>query len=340
MEEVIQMRTNTVLQIGLLLAASLSLGCKVAAGTQTLPTANGIEMAPAMAKLAGNTNVFTSQPRIVSTSSMEANDGMSHVQVRVNIEDQGQALPIPRFRIQALPAAWSDALVTLYSATASTAYSNSIHRVIIPEINFTGSPLGATATFPPLRPATDYTARVFLRNDVGATLVNPRLAGSASQTGVTLNAGSQNLLFNVSVNGQESSYSVTAGSSVNNNVVTGGNIVKGDTVSLSTGIANNQAGIDHVDLVLSGAAYGGSNCILGRITTAGSFSTFSWNSNSNAGAPGTFLAASLVGGTNQATVAGTIDVLAYHVNDSVNAVATASIPVNIFGRPAVTVQVQ
>jgi hypothetical protein len=322
-----------------LVAASMSLGCKMPtdAATAALP-GSAVELAPAMVRTQGDAKIFSGAPKITKTEETVPDDGMSHVKVKLNVIDD-EPVAAPKFSIKALPGAWSDAVITLFSATASTGFANATHRVTLPFGSFSGSPLQAAATFPPLRPAGDYTARAFLRNDVGGTL-SPRLAGSLQLTGQALNAGANTLTFNISVNGAEATYAVNAGSSTNLNVVTGNNIVAGDTVTLATGIAANQPGIDHIDVRISGAAYSSSTALLARLSTPASWNSFTWNTTNTPGAPATFVPATLVGGTGTSTEVGTIDIEAYHANDSTTPIATSSFDINVFGRPTVTVQVQ
>jgi hypothetical protein len=238
-----------------------------------------------------------------------------------------------------LPGAWTDALVTLFSSTANTGYVNTTHSVTIPQGLFAGVPLTAGAAFPPLRPANDYVARCFLRNDAGAT-VPLRLAASKQLAGVTLDAGANTINFTLTINASESSYNIVAASSAFKNVVSDGYIVSGDQIDFNTGMDAAAPGVDHVDAVLTGAAYGGGTAILGRIQSPTPFNTFHWDSSLDAAAPGNYLAASLVGGNLATPKAGNIEFRAYHALDAVNAIGKVVLPVNIYGQPSVMVTVQ
>lgn len=320
------------------LAVSILVGCKAPVGTA--PVASGaaeVSVDKAQAKSAVDASaIFTALPKVEKS---EASDGMAHVRVGINIKDESVG---PRFRIQALPGTWTEAQVTLFSSTANTTYNPAIHSVTIPFASFSGSPLGATASFPPLRPATDYTARAFLKNTAGA-ISTLRLAGSQVNTALTLNAGANTVLFNISVNGNEATYNVATGSSTNNNVVTGNTITKDDTVTLNTGIVANQPGVDRVDIKISGAAYGnpGTPVLIKRFTNAmaASWNTYVWDTSAaNTADTANYNPATLAGGTGVTTAAGQLDVEAYNSNNDL--VGKASFAISVHGRPTVTVQVQ
>jgi hypothetical protein len=123
------------------------------------------------------------------------------------------------FKLLALPGNWSTARVTLHSPTANGTFTESINAISIARSLF-GPVDGAgyqnyTATFPPLRPATDYRAELFLFNSAGTPLTN-RLGGSQTQV-LTLNASSNDVAFNAVVNGNELSYQVANTVSTANN---------------------------------------------------------------------------------------------------------------------------
>ncbi|MDB5096753.1 MAG: hypothetical protein JWM80_1174 [Cyanobacteria bacterium RYN_339] len=326
--------SRLVLRTAVLLAAGLSVGCKLGVVPGEAVAQTGLAVTPAQARAANATAFGT--PKITGVNSGDPGDGMSHVQVRLTI---AQPPAIPKFHLEALPGAWTDALVTLFSATANTGYVSATHSQVIPQGFFFGLPLTGAANFPPLRPANDYVARCFLRNDVGAT-IPLRLAASQQQTAVTLDAGANTINFTLSLNANESSYSIVAASSSFKNVVSDGYIVKSDQIDFNTGIQANAPGVDHVDAVINGAAYGGGSAILGRITNPANFASFTWNSNVNAVAPGTYLSATLVGGNLALPKTGNIEFRAYHILDGVNDVGKAVIPINIYTKPTVSVSVQ
>jgi hypothetical protein len=310
----------------LLAAMVVALG----AGCQATPPGYGVHLVPLPDLAPAAPAVFEAQPRVERTVSA---DGLAHVDATVTIVD---ATPTPRFELLALPGTWTTSIVTLLSPTANGAFVAAKNSVTIPFASYTfaAGAYTATASFQPLRPATDYTGQVFLQNSSGTL----RLAGSASGT-FTLQAGASPVNFTVTVNGNEGTYSVA--SSSNNNVVTGNSVVKGDTVVLNTGIAANQPAVSYVDVLLSGAAYGspGSPVNIARLNTPGSWNQFTWNTAvDNTTAPSNYVAATLAGGTGTSTTAGTLDFQAYDVNAQL--VGKASLTLAVFGTPTVNVKVQ
>jgi hypothetical protein len=309
-----------------LLAAALLAGCQ---GAQLLG-ARGVELIPRADSTVEP--VFAQAPSILRTVSK---DGMAHLRSTVTIKDDrplGHA-----FALLGLPATWTTSIISLSSAIANPTGL----RVTIPFAQYTsvaGPAFTSTITFPPLRPAADWAENAVLQNSAG-TIPTTRLSGSAVGSTTGLVAGANTLNFTINVNGSEANYSVA--SSTNNNVVTGNSIVAGDTVTLNTGIANNQTNVSYIDVFISGAAYGspGAPVNIARLNTAASFSTFSFNTAvNNTTAPANFIATTLVGGAGTATLGGLLDFQAYDAAG--NLMGKASMNIVVFGLPAITVKVQ
>jgi len=296
-------------------------------------------------KKPGLPSVFKSKPALIKTSSMEdANDGLAHLNAQV-IVDENNLLKAPKFQIMALPGTWTDAVITLFSSTANQSFQTANNQVILGAGAFIGpAPIHANAAFPPLRPSNDYEARAFIRNSAGAIATN-RLAGSQDRTGLTLNAGLNNIIFTININANEATYDIAAGSSAYNNFIADGNFVFNDTFTIDTGMAASQDGVDHLDIKLTGT--GGTPCypgtaLIGRITNPLLFQTFSFNSANDVtiGTPGDYVAANMSAGAGLLTAGGQIDVEAYHTNDATTPFAKASFAVGVFGKPTVKISLQ
>jgi hypothetical protein len=338
-EDVPVLNSRILLCLGTALAASVSLGCKLGVVPTEAAANSGLALSPAAAKAASGP--FNSKAKITGVKSSAPDDGMSHVQVRLTVDEA--ALAAPHFHLEAMPALanWKDAFVTLFSATANTAFVTGTHSVTIPKAAFSGVPLTATSVIAtPLRPASDYVARCFIRNDVGGS-IPLRLAASLEKTAVALDAGTNTINFNLTLNASESSYNIVASSSSFKNVVSDGYLVVGDVIDMNTGMDAAAPGVDHIDVVLTGAAYGGGTAILGRLAS-GALNTFHWDSSVDAGAPGTYSQATYAAnGGNLATPAtGTIEFRAYHADDGVTEFAKSVIPINVYKAPTVDIQVQ
>jgi hypothetical protein len=223
----------------------------------------------------------------------------------------------------------ADKAGTLYAVEAAT------HQVwrVTPDTHFLGN-----VTFPPLRPASDYAAQVYMQGNGTGTST---LAGSQAKLDVSLVPGVNNLDFAVQVNGTELSYQLNA--SGNNNVVSGNAIVQGDVVTLATGVDASQPGVDHLVLELSGGAYGGATATVGVLTSAmaASWNAFTWNTGTSytlpdgiTGAAG-YVPAKLTPGGGRTSAPGTLTVKAYDLRN--NLVGTAAMTLAVYGRPLVGV---
>jgi hypothetical protein len=337
---------------GMIALALLAAGCQSISG----PSA-GVSLLPVKAMKA---NVFFGAPTITGVT---AADGLGRLNFKLHVKGAKPVDPIAaRYGILALSngaggaavdanangsvmdeAVFTEAVVTLYSSTANGTFDPTKHSRTLAKAAFSVAPDGAgyyTAAggFGALRPATDYVAGIYLRNNAGA-IATKRLGASAANGTVTIQAGaSNNVDFTCTVNGKEATYNLSS-SNYGNNVSDGG-VVKGDTVTFNTGIANSQPGVDHVDVQISGAAYGGASAIVKRITTPASFSSFSWNTGADsAGAGETYLTASLSApATGTAGTAGQVDIIAYDVNGV--EVGRAAFAVTVFGTPTTTIRVK
>jgi hypothetical protein len=237
---------------------------------------------------------------------------------------------------------FTDAIVTLHSATASGTYDATKHAITLLKAAFTtvadgGGFYTAAGTFGALRPATDYTSRLFLRNNAGAVATN-RLGASVANTGVTIQAGANNVDFTADVNENEATYNLSTSTFANN--VSDGGIVKGDTVTFNTGMVNSQPGVARLEVQVSGAAYGGGSSVIKNITTPASFASFTWATGANsAGAGETYLAATLSApATGTAGTAGRIDIIAY--NSNAQEVGRAAFNITVFGTPTSTIRIK
>lgn len=205
--------------------------------------------------------------------------------------------------------------------------------------------------FPPLRPADDYEARVYLRNEVGDDLT-PQLAGSQVLPKVKLKAGPNVFTFDVVVNGNEASYSLA--SSDNGNSVEDNAITKDDVVTLATGMAKNQPGVDRVEVYLDGACYGSPEhpALLGVLDNAASWNTFTWDTTQAlTGLTPTLKDATLFDPTHFDGIkpektdadqfpyaAGAITVVSY--NDRDERVGVAKFDLRVYAKPEVTLRLK
>jgi hypothetical protein len=151
---------------------------------------------------------------------------------------------------------------------------------------------------------------------------------------VALNAGTNNLSFDVTLNGDVASYQLTS-SAINR--VDGNSVTQGDVVSLKTGLAKNQPGVSRLDVSLSGACYGNGSTkvLLKRLSTAGAWDTMSWATDTNSEQ---FVATQFKGGADFAALAGRLDFEAY--NDRNELVGTTAMAVQVYGRPDVTLRLR
>jgi streptogramin lyase len=272
-------------------------------------------------RLLGNT--FHVAPSVISDI---APGGQARVNATVNIHDSS----FSPFKLLGLPANWSSGisgvLVTLVSPTANGSFQAGTNSLLIPRASFgVGPTYQATAPFPPMRPSTDYQTAVYLEDTAsGPTL----LSASAASSAITINAGANNLVYNVTINGQEGSYNYSR--SFNNNVVADNYITKNDEVILSTGIATSQPGVNDVYVRLSGPCYSASPLLLKHFTSAdiNNWNTLDWNT---AVATGTFVPANLIGGSLGAPATGVLDIQAYDVNAVL--VGEASFTMGVYNPP-------
>lgn len=315
-------RTQT--SLALLLPLALLAACKAPSQLPTGTSAFGETMSAA---------AFAARAGVIS--SVSKNGGASVLMDLRVLESAGPAL-----RLLALPTNWTEAVVKLFSPTASTAFDESLHSKTVVASGFTQNgtdpSYSTTLTFGALKPASDYQVQVFLKNTAG-TIETKRLAASSSQSAVALAAGPNAVTVDITLNGSEATYEVASSAT---NATTGGYITKGDTVTLATGIANNQPGVSYVLFKLSGAAYGtpADPVTIGKLTDATAFATFTWDTSADNTADGaSYTAASLVGGADAATVSGQVDVEAYNANDLL--VGKASFPISVFGAANVSVKV-
>lgn len=217
------------------------------------------------------------------------------------------ATPPVYSQIKIVDTANNDAVSSFVSASGSAAYQGvavdgdgkvytcvesamSIQPYTVTTAGYTG-----TFSFPPLRPANDYVARVFLQNEDGTL----RLAGSGVTNPINLIAGNNTVDVEISRNTQEADFGLVGGNT---------SFTKGATVTVVTGVAVNMPGVDHLEIKLSGDAYGNPSTpvLLAKLTDVGNWGTYEWNT----GADGTsYTAATLAAG------AGTISIEAYDANE-------------------------
>ena len=204
-----------------------------------------------------------------------------------------------------------------------------------------------TVPFPPLRPANNYTAQVFLKRADGSNLT---LSGSQTRS-INLVSGVNNLLFNVDLNGNEATFSA-ANNDTTINQTTANTLVKGDALTLATGLDANQPGVAKVVTQLSGAAYNnnGTGCVLGVSTAAASWNSLAWNSATNGSDTFTppagvlipaYEASKLMLGVATGTIdptPATVTVNAYDVYNQL--VGSASFTIQVYGVPEVQLQLQ
>jgi len=323
--------------LGLALAITQLAGCK-APMSPDAAMANGLSLSAAKASTLAPTKLFKSSPKIVRTSSMDANDGMAHLNVNINVLQKAEdKVGAPHFSLKDISMAWDTAFFTLYSSTASTGFNKPTHTFSLDSLlDFDGgSPVDTSTTpitLPPLRPATDYTARCFLQD-------GGKVAASNEQTGVTLDAGAQILTFTLDPNSNETHAQLTNGSSTNFNRVhdvTGDHVVKGDTIDFASGMDASQEGVNHVDVIISGPGYSNSTAKIATLTPP-NLNAFTWNTGV---ATGTYAPASLSGGAGQLTNNATLTFKAYHADDAVNEVGSEAITVKVHGKPSITVKLQ
>jgi hypothetical protein len=301
-------------------------GCKTAPmplADSSLATVSAIQAAPAAAL-----TLASSLERAVSQ------DGMAHMLVSMNVRQQ----PALGFKVQqaaTLPTAWSQAAVSLFSPSVSAAYDVNLHSRTLIKTAFTDNGNGTFTgrfTFPPLRPAADYQARVFVGDaQAGAD----RLAGSMVQDNVALVAGTNPLSFDVVVNDQQNSFQAQV-SATSANKIDGSNITKDDLVSLKTGLAKNQPGVTRLDVKLTGACYGnGTDVVLLKsfaAADAASWDAFTWNTDAD---QADFLKAQFKGGTDVNAADGKLIFEAY--NERNELVGKSELAIHVFGRPVIDV---
>lgn len=312
--------------LSLALAVAAVAGCKTAPmplADSSLATVSAVQAAPSAALA-----LASGVERSVSP------DGMANMLVSMNVRQQ----PALGFKIQqagTLPTAWSQAAISLFSPTVSATYSADLHRRTMIKSAFTDNGNGTftgTFTFPPLRPAADYQARVFVGNtQAGAD----RLAGSMVQDNLTLVAGTNPLSFDVVVNDQEGSFQAQV-SATSANKIDGSNITKDDLVSLKTGLAKNQPGVARLDVKLTGACYGnGTDVVLLKsfaTADAASWDAFTWNTDAD---QADFLKAQFKGGTGVNAAGGKLIFEAYNALNEL--VGKSEVAIHVFGRPVIDV---
>jgi hypothetical protein len=330
---------------------TLAIGVLAAAGCQTV-SATGIEMVRVAPT--AQANVFMGPPSI---AKITPKSGLGNLAFKLKIKGAEPVDPVAgRYGVLALPdgaggtaanmtaSVFTEAVVQLYSATASGTFDSTKHMKTLLKAAFTTAVdvngyYTATGTFGALRPAADYASAIFLRNNAG-TVPAKRLGASSANTGVTIAAGSNNVDFTCTVNGQEATYNFST--STFGNKVSDGGVVKGDSVTFNTGMANNQPGVARLEVQLSGAAAytGGGPAVIKNITTPASFSSFTWNTAANSvGAGETYLAASLLAPATGVTGnAGQIDIVAFNANSQ--EIGRAAFTITVFGTPTTTIRVQ
>jgi hypothetical protein len=304
---------------GIVLSLAVLAGCKAApVAVQDLSVAQVLPQGVAL----GAARVAGSAPE----------DGAANVRLTLRVAEP----PAAGFRLMGVPAAWTEATVSLVSPTVSSTYDLAKHTRTLAKSEFTANADGTYTgrfAFPPMRPADNYEGRVYVKNLAGTTQTT-RLAGSATKSGISLRAGSNPLAFDVQVNGQEATYLLT-GSEIN--VVDGNAVTKGDVVTLETGLARSQPGVDHLDVKLSGACYGnGSTTVLvKRLTTATSWDAMTWSTDADSEQ---FRKDQLKGGTDFGALAGRLDFEAY--NERGELVGRAATAIQVFGRPEVSLRLR
>jgi hypothetical protein len=334
---------------------ALALSVLTAAGCQTV-SGTGIELVKVTAPT--KANVFMGAPSIAKVTPKS---GLGNLQFKLKVKGAEPVDIDPaagRYGLLALPdgaggpagnmaaSVFTEAVVQLYSATASGTFDPTKHMKTLAKAAFTVAAdidgyYTATGTFGALRPAADYASAIFLRNNAGAVLAK-RLGASSANTGVSIQAGSNNVDFTCTVNGNEASYNLST--STNGNKVSDGGVVKGDTVTFNTGMANNQPGVARLEVQISGAAvysFGGSNtAVIKNITDPTQFASFSWNTGAtSAGAGETYnLNGLLAPATGVAGNVGQIDIVAYNANSQ--EVGRAAFTLTVFGQPTTTIRVQ
>jgi hypothetical protein len=312
--------------LSLAFAAVAVAGCKTASmplADASLATVSAVPPAPAAAL-----TLASGIERAVSP------DGMAHMLVTMNVR-QRPALGFKIQQVATLPTTWTRAVVSLFSPTVSATFDAAKHSRTLDKATFTANVDGTYTgrfTFPPLRPAEDYEARVFVGNTPDGAA--ERLAGSMVDT-VKLVAGSNPLAFDVVVNDQEGGFQaqVTAASA---NAIDGSNFTEDDLVTVKTGLANNQPGVARLDVKLTGACYGdGTTTVLVKsfaLADAAAWDTFEWDTGADAN---TFVADQLKGGTGVDALAGTLIFEAYDANDV--RVGQSELAIHVFGRPIIDV---
>lgn len=253
---------------------------------------------------------------------------------------------------------WTGAYVTINGATIQSELNHgfpngdftitgtgNVGGAAVPNDGATPTTATAVSTawtgFPALRPGA-YTARAFVVKGgtfAGTTYVatagSSQLLASRERT-FNLAPGVNNIFFALNKNGDFTQEKVSASS--NNNVVTGNHIVKGDIVTLVTGIgADVQAqAIAKVEVYAYGTAVSGQaapGVLLKTYTRGGgagsneaSWNSFSWDTSTTA-------AFAPAGGA--AGQAGTIRVVAYDATNTV--IATKDFSFTGYGTPTANV---
>lgn len=314
-------------------------GCKAAVA----PMPNGsLAEITALGSLAGG-KVLSSAPR----------DGMANVRVKLRVKEG----PVPGFQVLAMPKEWEAAVVSLHSKTANGAFDADFHSRLVEAGDFSriesadDTEHHATVQFPPLRPSSDYEARVYLKN-IANEDTPLQLAGSQVLDGIPLKPGPNELVFDVAVNRDQYGFrlaSSEAGNSVEDNAVT-----VGDVVTLATGMEADQPGVERVEIYLSGDCYDGGEgpTLIGRLDAAGSWDTFTWDTTqaledvtpTEVGAA-LFAPTSLMGVVPESTdidqfpyAPGQITVVAY--NDHDERVGIVKFDLRVYAKPSVTIRLQ
>jgi hypothetical protein len=120
-------------------------------------------------------------------------------------------------------------------------------------------------------------------------------------------------------------------------------ITKDDALVFNTGIAASQAGVDKVELFISGVAYSspGSPVLIKRFTnaSAASWNQYTWDTSiANTADGANYSPSLLVGGAGTTATTGQVDVKAYDRYGAV--IGTGSFAINVLGRPETTVRIQ
>lgn len=306
-------------------------GCK--ATPVLMPDRSAVEIATLQAS-----TLFAAQPGV--TSSLPR-DGMARLQASLRVKQ------VPKLGFSVLAAApeltlstFTKAAMTLYSGTAFTAYNAKTHTSEVEFGNFNdNSDASKTAIFkfPPLMPADDYEASLFLKNKVRLAdkSFTERLAGSHKQSPIKLRTGDNKLDFEVTVNGEELSYALT--SSETGNQIDDSNITKDDVVTLATGIQAEQPGVAAVKIYLLGACYGTGKTpvLVANLTDPTTWNTYRWET---AVATEGFVPTDFHGGEDFDALSGQLIVQA--VNARAEVVGTARFEIGVLGRPKVNVTVR